>query len=298
MILNVDFHRSILIVTFVACVVLDKAEAEIKSYTCMVDHLRSLKLLDKDFRYRSTSTSSESSQCQSDIEEYRGLFYEAMESELKGDEDLSENVDCLIEQFKNINLAEVSMKKSIYQNSRAVSQRKRKKFIKAIEFSLEKKMSNAIKMCTFEQAFGEAFDEFFGKDPEKQEEPEGEEEHQVNYCLKKHMVDKGFINTTVYNLDLNPKNIDISELNCDKYIEAAVDEAVDLIKEEFEEELELPSKRFMRCITKTAREGNFLEISLRVQILSDLKISKELQVEERSHYIESMKGIYDRIMKC
>lgn len=294
-------QRSFFIVLFAAFVTTALAEYgtdEKERYICFADYLKSQNMLEKSFRYKSNKTYSEGTQCQSDLEEFRSVFYAEMETELKTDAELSEDVDCLIEQFKKLNLADYSLKKVIYELSKSMSQRKRKKAIKAIDFVLEKRTETAVKLCTFGKVFGGLFNETYASANETDSKEEGVNKTQEDYCMRKYIVDKGFINTTTYNINLNPDKVDILELNCDEIIEKAIDEAVNELKEEFESELEQPSKRAVKCITKTIRTENFFEMNLKVVVLGELGISEESQAEERSQFIEAMKMLFENILKC
>lgn len=262
--------------------------------------MKSQKMIDRGYRYKykSSQTNLESLQCQSELEQFRSDFYAEMETELKSDEDLSENLECLIEQFKKFHLAEVSMKKIIYQNPKVMSKRKRKKALRAIESALEKKIETGVKLCTFEKTFGDLFDELYASANETDSREEGVDKVQEDYCMRKHIVDKGFINTTAYNVNLNPENIDVTELCCDEIIEEAIKEAVEELMGEFEDEGKRLSKRTLKCIAKTIRTQDFFETNVKLIVLGELGISEEAKDEERSHYVESIKQLYENIMKC
>jgi hypothetical protein len=270
-------------------------------FSCMENYLQENKMLDKGFRYKIKKDTNEVAMlttCSADLDEYREMFYTELANELKADDDLAENSDCLIEQVKQQHLAEVAMKRHVYENTRKMSKRKRKKSLRAIDYALEKKMEVAVKLCTTDEVFGELFDALYASSNSTDSSEEKEESRQEDYCTRKYMVDNNFINTTVYSVTLNPENIDVSSLKCDDIMEATIKEAEDELKEEFEEEFERPSKRTMKCVVKAMRSNHFFENNVRVSILGEIKISDDAKIQERAKFIELMKDLYENILKC
>jgi acyl-homoserine lactone acylase PvdQ len=269
---------------------------ETEVYACMSRYLRSEKMLDRRFRFKSNEIANET-ECETYLEEYRDGFYSEIVKELKNDEDFAENSDCLVVQLKKFHLAETSMKKVIYENSKKMSRRKRKKALRAIDYSIEKKMETAVMLCTTEEVFGELFEVLFSNANETESE-ESDDKPGEDYCHRKYIYDKNFINTTVYNVTLNPKNIDTSDLNCDEIVEHSIEEAEEELKDEFISGLERPSKRKGKCIAKTIRTHQFFEHSIKAIVLGEIGISDDQKNEERLIFVKEMKQLYESIMNC
>lgn len=262
----------------------------------MSNFLRSEKMLDRRFRFKTNEVSNET-ECETYLEDYRKGFYEEMVKELKMDDDLAENSDCLVENLKKLYLAETSMKKIIYENSRKMSRRKRKKALRAINYSIEKKMENAVMLCTTEEVFGELFDILYLNANETGSD-ESDDKQGEDYCHRKYIVDKNFINTSVYNVTLNPENIDTTELDCAEIVQNSIDEAEDELKDEFVNGMEKTSKRKGKCISKPIRTHQFFERSVRIIILGEIGLVVDQKIEERSIFIKEMKNLYAAIMNC
>lgn len=266
----------------------------------MTNYLRSQNLLNK-FSFRTGQKfrhiDVNDTECESKIEQFRNVFYATLKAEFEEDDDLADDADCLVDHLKKSHMAEVSLKKMVYENTRKLSMRKRKKALKAIDYAIEKKTEIAVKVCTFNEVFGEVFDALYENRnvSGSSEESDNPEE---DYCERKYIVDRNFINTTLYDVNINPLNISVSNLNCSEIVENSLIEAVNELRNQFEDELERPSRRAMKCVTKVIRTGNFFENNVRIAMLGELGISEERKSEERRQYIETMKEIYENILKC
>lgn len=266
---------------------------ETEIYACMSKYLKSE---DRRFKLKSNEVASET-ECESYLAEYRNGFYTEINKDLKSDEDLEENAECLIVQLKKLFLAETSMKKLIYENSKKMSRKKRKKALRAIDYSIEKKMETAVMLCTTEEVFGELFEVLYSNANET-ESNESEDKQEEDYCHRKYIVDRNFINTTVYNVTLNPGNIDTSDLKCEQIVEQSINETEDELKDEFVNGLERPSKQKRKCITKTIRTHQYFEHSVKVIIFGEIGLSEDNKLKERLNFVKQMKSLYESIINC
>lgn len=249
----------------------------------------------KRFRGFKAQNGNTDVECTNQIEIFQNTFYVELANELKKDADLEPNVDCLVSQLKDAKFAEFEMKKLVLTSSKKMSKRKRKKALKAIDYSLEKSMENALKLCTSVEAFGELFDELYSYKNDNETESE---QYQEDYCLRVYIVENNFINTTVYNINVNPHNISVSELNCNELVKSSKDEVEEEFREEFVGEWNRPSKRVIKCIKKSILTGNFFENTLRVVMLGEIKIDDDLKTDERNMFIKNMRKLYEKILKC
>lgn len=281
----------------------------------MEEYLAANRMLDRGFRCKNRKTLEEktpvsgSDQCELKLNEYREMFYTELTTELKADEEFITTADCIVEQAKSLHLAEVAMKRHVYENTRRMSRRKRKKSMRAIDYAIEKKMEVAVKLCTTDEVFGELFDSLYASDnstdsskenkvDSNTSEEEETSEKGEDYCTRKYMIDNGFINTTVYDVKLNPENIAVTDLKCEEMVKASKLQSLNEIKEEFEDEHRRPSKKTTRCIMKAMTSSNYFENSIKVAMLGEIKISEELKAVEREKFIVAMKEMYENILKC
>lgn len=113
-------------------------EPEIESYKCFESYLHSNKMMERGIRRKFKAVNATDPGCDVHLENFRDKYYEEVARAMKEDEDLSGNVDCLIEQMRKFHVAEVSMKKLVYEHSKKLSKRKRKKAMRAIGSAIEK----------------------------------------------------------------------------------------------------------------------------------------------------------------
>lgn len=276
------------------------ADLEPTKFSCLMNYLRTEKLLDRGYRYKATNATMDKVACNAQLEEVRNAFYTKLTDGMKQDDDLSPHVDCIIERLKEFKVAEISMKQIVFENTRNLSNRKRKKAMRAFDNTIEKKMETAVKICLSDETFGDLFDTLYAvssntTDSDSDSSEKGPEE---DYCTRKHLIDKNFINATVYNVTLNPNNIDVSNLDCDEIVETLTNQAIEEFKEEFNEEVTRPSRKATKCLSRNIRTSHFFEHNMKVVIFGEIGISEENKAEERQKFIDNMKQFYNSILKC
>lgn len=293
-------NRFLLLLTVVAAT-LGHAIPEKSSIGCMVKYLKTNKLMGsgRTTGYMNSVHSDvviNSTDCESGIENFRSNFYETIATELREDEDTASVVDCVIAHLRKVQFAEVSMKKYVYENSERMSRRNRRKATKAIDYTLEKKLQTAMTVCVSDEIFGGLFDEIYAGANETSSDEEVNDEEE--YCLKKYLVDHDFVNTSIHTINLNPKNIDTTSVDCDDVTETAVEELIQSLEEEFQDEILVVTKKTKRCIRRVVTKHGFVGNILRVGFYGEIGLTEEVRIEERNKFIESMKATYEAIISC
>lgn len=244
------------------------------------------------YRARVSKNYTTDSSCDPVIEEMRNNFYAELATGFREDTELVNITDCLVERLKLSNLAEIMVKQASLTAANNISRRKRKKLLKALDKTLNKKMEVAITLCVSDEEFGERFDALIdsvtnGTKPEK------------HYCARQYMIDNNFIDTTVYKMNVNPSNINITGINCQVIIKDYIAEVEDKFKEEYEEDLyHRTSKTSSRCFAKAARSNNVFAFTVKVVMLGELEISDAAKTEEKSIFIEKAKNLYGEMLNC
>jgi len=259
--------------------------------------LKQPEFLQKSYNKTGEARASEAL-CNSSIEIFRATFLTKLEKDFQADLDLAPHSSCLVENAKTHRLFELAMKQNIIQDTKKMSKRKRKKALKALENAMEKKIEIVITLCIADKIFGDLFDETYATAyAEVNSTNTTEEDLKYEYCSKKYMVDNNLFNPD-YQVNLNPRNVNVSNLNCDEIVQNMITEAIDELKEEFEEESERVSKRKMKCVTKAIRSSRYYETLYNVLMLVEIEISDEEKAKERTKFIQNMKDMYERIIKC
>lgn len=268
-----------------------------KELDCMAAYLKQHEFPQKSLN-RTGETRASEVLCYAQIELLRETFLTELDKELQADEELAPHASCLVEKANTSAMFELSMKQILIQDTKKMSKRKMKKALKAIEYAMEKKLEIAVALCTADKVFGEMFDEAYAiAYAEVNTSNFTEEDLKFTYCSKKYMVDNNLFNHS-YQVNLNSKNVNVSYLNCDEIVQNLIREAVDELKEAFEEESERVSKRKMKCISNAIRNSWYYETLFNVIILAEIGLSEKDKANERIKFIRSMENIYENVMKC
>lgn len=293
---SVSIYSRLLLVVFITITGCCFAEVDFEEknlFSCFGNYLKSQKHLDREFFVPEISNATD---CDARLVYFREVFYAAALDELKTDDDMKEDAECIVDQMKKLSVADVSMKKIIYEKTRKLSKRKRSKAIKAIDYAIEKKMATAVKLCTVESTFSAAFTMLYLTAQSTKNDTE--EEKIEDYCIRKYMTEGNFIDSNVYKLNLNPDNIDVTAADCDKTVKDAAELVANDFKEEFEDEGTHLSKRTEKCLFKTIKENKLFEASTKVVLLGEIGISDEAVEAEKKIYIQKMSELYDGIILC
>jgi len=281
---------------------------------CMERHLHSLGATERGHRRNyyfarrnvakntisenSTATSVDTI-CDTALEGFRESFYNTMTEELKDDKDMEESAECMIAKLKELNIADISMKRFVIEKTKKMSKRKRKKALRGIDHVIEKKMEIAVAHCTNDEVFGKLFDYLYEAANETTDSSEEDENSPVeDYCTRKYIIDNNFINTTVFKVNINPNNTDISKVNCDQVVLDAIEESEGEFKQEYANALEKPSKKKTKCIGKTVRLNQFFENTVVVILYGEIGIPEDIKAAEKTNFVGKMKRMSEDISKC
>lgn len=120
------------------------------------------------------------------------------------------------------------------------------------------------------------------------------------YCYSKYLIAEGFINTTVYEMNVNPFGIDGSKVNCTGPIEAMRESKYKVIRDEISEKLlkEGISLNKTGCILNHYHSHNYADEIMKIANLARIYITDDQKHEERSRFIAMMKSIDQEKTKC
>ena len=124
-----------------------------------------------------------------------------------------------------------------------------------------------------------------------------EDDPTEDYCTRKLVVDNKLIDTTKYNIILNPKNLDVSAVNCEQELEKAFKSFEVILMKMVKDDDDLNDEK-SQCILNKYREQHFGHKLIRLGVLSELEISDENKLEERIAYIQSMYDLVSTIKEC
>lgn len=278
-----------------------KSKAKKKFHDCAATFLIDNDSTYKHFNY--VPGPVESDDCEEKLDEFRESVYELLEVKLNEDEDFKNHTDCIIKKSKEFNIADAHIEKSVYTNDVTMSRLKREEALNHAIASSFQKLELAEELCAPELMFGNWFDELYGEDPSTESTNSNETEDDIgslqeDYCHRKRLVDSKFIDVTIFNITVNPSNIDVTDLDCDKLWFETTEETGISLKDQFEGGLDDPSKKEIRCFSNTIRKGNYAETLLKVWMISEVRTTEKQQAIEREAFINFMTNLYADILKC
>lgn len=268
-------------------------------YDCAVNYLRTDDSLDKHFKYTPNVTDD------SDCDVMIALIYDKIHAYLKAlfdeDKDFADRSDCIVEKLKTFNVGDVYIEKFVYNQDRTMSKLRRQRAVSDAIAIIELKLELAEEICVPEKLFSDWFDELYGENTAESNSTEVEDDIgdlQEDYCQRRLMIEKKFIDLSVYNVTVNPSNISTEGLNCQKHWLETAEEYGSGLKDEIVIGLDDPSKKETRCIAEKIRNGNYTEQLLKVWMLSEVKLSEPQKTFERTNFIDYMKKLYADLMTC
>lgn len=237
--------------------------------------------------------------CEPYVEELREELYLAVTSQVEQDKDYVLQSDCIIGKLRTFNLGDAYLEKYVYSEDKSMSILKRNKAISDVLGTIEQKIELAQELCVPEKMFGDWFDDLYGEDPSTNATAtEDIEDLQEEHCQRKHLVDTKFIDTKVYTITLNPENVDVANLNCEKLWTKATQEYSISLKDTFEVGLNQPSKKEVRCIMNTINGGKYAETLVKLWIFSEIRITEDQRAAERAAFITFATNLYANVLSC
>lgn len=269
-------------------------------YDCAVNYLKDS--LDKHFKY--TPNVTDDSDCDVMIILIYDKIHEYLKALFEEDKDFADHTECIVEKLKTFNVADVYMQKFVYNQDKTMSKLRRQRAVSDAIAIIELKLELAEELCVPEKLFGDLFDELYGDDTDSEIDSNSTEleddigDLQEDYCQRKIMVAKKFIDLKVYNVTVNPSNINTTGLNCEKHWFETGEEYGSGLKDEIVIGLHELSKKGTRCVSEKIRHGNYTEQLLQVWMLSEVKLTEPQKTAEKGKFVDYMKNLYADIMLC
>lgn len=278
-------------------------------YECIFKHAKDNGLLGHEKHLNYTPGPTNVSFCDQAISEFREKTFVSLRDLVEEDKSFTIHSDCIVNMLKDFKIDENYIEKFVYDEDKSMSRLRRQKALSEVLSYIEDRIELAEELCAPDIMFGEWFDEYVDVEIDhslesdetsnstESHEDDDEELHK-DYCQKIHLIDAGFINTKFFNVKVNPKNIDISHLDCDKiWLETSEEFIIDL-KDEFASRLDSSSRKAKECMIHTIKQGNYAEMMVKVFILSEAKLTDEQRIDERNKYISFMSALFADIMRC
>lgn len=183
--------------------------APIDGKSCIITYLRNKELINEKYGVAEEITSS----CSNFIKSTEMTTLLEVKKKLDEREELRNSTECIVDILKEVNFVDYAFKAQILsvENEQVTESERTEELTKAMQKLIELS-GNAIIDCHFSDQFVAIFDSIMNDESEEDEELSDEED----YCVRKHIIENELIDATKYKLDVNPKNLDTSSIDCDK----------------------------------------------------------------------------------
>ncbi|XP_070497466.1 uncharacterized protein [Chironomus tepperi] len=287
---------------FILAVILSTAlakqvETKAEKFECIAKNLRDKKLLDNDFKF---SENSQHLECDAVIAELKQkiltddlnltLLREESENSKALKKLVQDNLVCIKDELIASGYSETKMKISIYEVSRNLQMKQRKQLTASTKAEGDKKMQISILKCVTGPIFGKLFDDLMKGEDEQ--ELEGK---QINYCIRKYVVDKNLIDTNELTVNLNPDNIEIS-IDCEQGMKTAIVTLEEAIKETYKGLYNLEIQ--IQCLINVIMTGKGLDYTAKAFVLSEANLSDDKKNQYRSEFVDNFRALSDEMAKC
>lgn len=243
--------------------------------------------------------------CAGLLSSFRKDIYTSIGQLLEADQRFALHSDCIIEKLKSFAVDNPYLAKFVYTEDKTMSKLRRQRALSDLVTTIEQKYELAEEICVPDQMFGDWFDETVGEDSESvSNNSSGTEAEQdietlkEEYCQRIYVIEKKAIDMKVYKVDVNPKNVDVTNFDCNKFLMELSEEFVINLKDEFVSAMKKPTVKSTRCMANIIRNGRYFEYLLKLWVLSELKITNVQRMTERSLFITFLTNLYTNILEC
>lgn len=251
---------------------------------CLVDYLKFRNVNDDAFSSIDAYTGDPGT-CADAVKAKVGDIYSLVRSKMEANFKQKPYADCAMkdietEGYQNLMLkAEAIELKGVGIKFWKLGSKKTK--IEELQKEAQEIVDAAIIKCKGQTDYGAFFDTFY---EQKRSEPMTDE---FEYCMRKYLVDKSVVSTVHYSFKINPKNIRINSINCDEIMRVALDQLRQNI-----------SSAGSVCIINTFIDNGYLDLILKIQLLTKLNLTPTEKENEKQLFVNSMIQMTHKIRSC
>ena len=249
---------------------------------CLTKHLKNMGMLDS-----SSSNQELSSFCQEFIEVTQNTIYNEIGEQLRDKTGQTNDKECIINKLRAVRYGDYIIREMEYESYKSKSSNEMKKKI-TDNFNIHKNLSvRAVVRCAGDIQFNHLFNALYVEDPEEKEDLV------IDYCTKNYVVKKNLVDP-IYKINVNKKNIDVTDIDCSP-IESGIKLGAENIISDLIASDEFPA---VKCATQKYHAHNFVDESIVVTILRELNLNDVQLAVFRNKYIDMMTTINVDYLKC
>lgn len=269
--------------------------------TCIADYLKSKGLIGNEFG----STKPLNPLCEVIVEVTKSNILASVQQEILNDKDMSKESECVMESLKNSDFGNSLLLIYVYETSDNIANEEMQKKLKLAKSQVTHATFNSFMSCQADKKFTQIFDSLLNGDDSSSEEETDEKE---DYCIRKHIIDNNLINKNHFKLQLNPKNLDTSAIDCNVLYQKALKDAEDeLVKalledDDSSEEQDVNKMKIdpsnVTCVLESIRKGNFIDQMLHFDYIKEYDLTPVKKEELRLEFVNVMTRLAEKSSDC
>lgn len=258
---------------------------------CHIRYLKNVGKLDENYQeFTNGNANATDVNCDEIVKKRKNKIRAKMFSKTSTKPEDVEITTCMNSEFQSHHFEDIDIRRMLFVASETLTQDE--KNIKMDEMSQEsgELLLQAIVNCKAEEPFIEhmlenvfyraKFDSMFKSDILLS-----------NYCMRKFVVDNGFIDTNIYNVTLNTANLNVTDVNCDEILknyDANLKDKKDVFND-----------GFLNCIASKAEGIIDRGVFWKFYVLVSSNISEDNKKSEVQNYIKIFKQInFSNLFGC
>jgi len=264
-------------------------EPEKEKLNCAIKYLKGVNQLDANFpEYPATGNAIDV--CENYLKDSIAESYDSTASRLRKDDEMRPYMDCTMGKLRADEWSDLFLKRAVYKSAVDLNIENRQAKVDELKQALIEKTADTLKNCIYEKKFGKIFDKMIKNDSSSSSSSD-EDDLETDYCARKHVTDNNFIDPS-YNLVLNPKNIDVTVVNCTPILQKAINKFEQILIKDYREEGLSEAK--IDCIVEIHRQEHVTEQFLRSYLVKEIEITDEQKATERTNFVKLMTNLSTR----
>lgn len=247
---------------------------------CYIKHLKKKNQLEANFIEYAVEFNS--SLCKEFVSEVRKELYRNLETKMKDEYNLGNAMKCIRNDLRAHHFAEQSMKFLVYEDTQTMPSDEKQRKVTEIRVQLEKTSKQIIMTCLYARAFGRIFDGIFmlpssgedSEDPRKQ------------YCTRQLVIDKKLLDTKMYIVSLNPRNLNLLSFDCCDILANVKSDFRQILQRMLKRNPFEFDKNEQDCIAEKFRQAGIIDRMMLLGVLHRLNISEDKKALEKIVFVD------------
>lgn len=251
---------------------------------CLVDFLKFRNVNDDSFAL-APAYAGDAEVCSNEVKVKIREFYENARGKMDANFMQKPYIECAMKDFQG-ELYENLLLKALAIQLKGVGWRlwktgQKNSRIKDLEDKAQDMVDGALIKCRGQIEYGTFFDTFY---EQKRIEQFNDE---FDFCMRKHLIDRNVISANSYNFKANPKNLRTEGIDC-----------VHIMKTALEQMKTQVSSAGSTCVINTFIDNGYLDLMLKIQLLTKLNITPQEKEVEKQVFIQQMINMTHSIRSC